>query len=329
MMRLLVVLLCCSACASAPTRKPDITRGVVPVSTSAMWRDPGEMASLNLLYGAGGREHAPDPNGTFAFIKEDLQATSPKFDVRDAQGVEWKVKLGEEPQSETAATRFLWAAGYFVDEDYYLAEFKVSGAPTLHRGANFISKDGTVRQARLERKSHDVKKLSSWDWFNNPLIGTQAFDGLRTMMSFLNNWDLKAENNSIYAVGEAHRYLVSDVGATFGRTGSFRSGTQSSARDYAGSVFIRKTTPEFVDFEMRTRPFFLLAAALPPYIERSRMEGIARRIPRSHAQWVGHRLSLLSAEQIRDGFRAAGYEPSEIEAFTQAVRKRIAALEAL
>ena len=47
-----------------------------------------------------------------------MQETSPKFDVEDDQHVQWRVKLGEEPQSETAATRLLWAAGYFVDEDY-------------------------------------------------------------------------------------------------------------------------------------------------------------------------------------------------------------------
>jgi hypothetical protein len=74
-----------------------------------IWRDPGDVASLNLLYGAGGKEHAPDPNGKYRFVKEDSKGTSPKFDVTDDQGVHWKVKLGQEPQSETAATRLLWA----------------------------------------------------------------------------------------------------------------------------------------------------------------------------------------------------------------------------
>ena len=50
-----------------------------------------------------------------------MNGTSPKLKVKDAQGVEWKVKMGAEPQAETAATRFLWAAGYFVDEDYFQA----------------------------------------------------------------------------------------------------------------------------------------------------------------------------------------------------------------
>ncbi len=69
--------------------------------------------------GWAGRRTRRTPTGTFTFDKEDLAQTSPKVWVTDGQGVAWKVKLGAEPQAETAATRFLWAAGYFVDEDYY------------------------------------------------------------------------------------------------------------------------------------------------------------------------------------------------------------------
>ena len=99
-------------------------------------------------------------------------ATSPKFEVIDGQGVEWKVKLGPESQPETAATRFLWAAGYFVDEDYYVAELTVKGLPTLQRGQEFVSPGGIVHGARLERKRTTVKKLGDWDWFDNPFRRT-------------------------------------------------------------------------------------------------------------------------------------------------------------
>ena len=44
---------------------------------------------------------------------------------------------------------------------------------------------------------------------------------------------------------------------------------------------------------------------------------------------LGHRLAMLSEEQIRDGFRAAGYTPEEIEVYTLAMRKRIEELGAL
>src|ERR1700693_4547059 len=86
----------------------------------SIWQDRGDVASLNLLYGAGGGGHAPDGHGKFTFVAEDMEGTSPKFDVEDEQGVRWRVKLGQEPQSETVATRLLWAAGSFVDEDYFL-----------------------------------------------------------------------------------------------------------------------------------------------------------------------------------------------------------------
>ena len=202
------------------------------------------MASLNLVYGSGGRALAPDPAGTFTFVKEDLGGTSPKFDVTDGQGVEWKAKLGPEVQSETAATRFLWAAGYFVDDDYYLAAITVQGLPVLRRGQKFISAGGIVHAVRLERKRTAVKKLGEWDWFDNPFVGQREFNGLRVMMSLLNNWDLKPVNNSIYAVDGERRYVVSDVGATFGNTGNALTRSKGVPSDYERSKFVAQVTPE-------------------------------------------------------------------------------------
>lgn len=315
--------------ASVTVQKKDKDKDNAADLPKVIWRDPGDMASLNLLYGAGGKEDAPNPNGPFSFVKEDLQETSPKFDVKDDRGVEWRVKLGQEPQSETAATRFLWAVGYFVDEDYYLPELKVTGLPNLQRGENFVSADGTVNRARLERRSKDVTKRGPWDWFDNPFLDTQEFNGLRVMMSLLNNWDLSTLNNSIYDVGAERRYVVSDVGATFGNTGNSFTRSKSRPKDYADSTFIEHTTPDFIDFVLHSRPFFLSAVNVPNYRDRTRMEQVAKHIPRADAKWLGHRLSMLSEEQIRDGFRAAGYAYEEIEMYTQAMRKRIAALGAL
>jgi hypothetical protein len=276
-----------------------------------IWRDPGDVASLNLLYGAGGQEHAPDPNGKFSFVKEDLQGTSPKFDVKDEQGVQWKVKLGQEPESETSATRLLWAAGYFVDEDYYLAELKVTGIPKLKRGNNFVT-DDTVHKARLKRKLPDVKKLGNWGWFDNPFVNKQELNGLRVMMSFLNNWDLKDLNNSIYEVNGERRYLISDAGTAFGNTGGMASRSKSNPKDYAKSKFVEKAEPDFVDF-----------------VQNGKMKEVTRHIPRADVKWLALRLSQLSEEQIRDCFRAGGYTPEDVTVLTQAVQKRIAELGTL
>jgi hypothetical protein len=322
---LMLVMLSASLTAQKNTSKAKENTGSLP---GIIWRDPGDVASLNLLYGVGGKEHAPNPNGKYTFVKEDTEGTSPKFDIEDAQGTRWKVKLGLEPQSETAATRLLWAAGYFVDEDYYLADLKVTSMPKLHRGGKFVAADGTVHGARLERKPKGVEKLGTWSWFHNPSLDTREFNGLRVMMSFLNNWDLKESNNSIYEIGDERRYAVTDLGATFGKTGSSFSRSRSVPKDYVDSKFIRKVTPEYVDFVMHSRPIFLMAM-FPYYHTRARMEKITKHVPRADVKWLAQRLSQLSAEQIRDSFRAGGYTPEEVTVYTQAVQKRIAELNAL
>ena len=295
---------------------------------AVIWRDPGDAASLNLFYGAGGQEHEPDLKGTFTFVKEDMQATSPKFDVRDGRGVHWKVKLGEEPESETAASRFLWAAGYFVDEDYYVAALRVKGLPKLHRGQNFV-KNGVVHNARLERSSKTVKKVGQWDWFNNPFTGQRELNGLRVMMSLLNNWDLAETNNAIDETSGERRYVVADLGATFGNTGNSLTRSKSEPGDYAESTFIEHSSPTSIDFVLHSRPFILSAVNVANYRDRTHMEQVTKHIPRDDARWLGRRLSMLSAAQIRDGFRAGGYRRQDVETYTRAMQKRIAELGAL
>ena len=122
---------------------------------SACGSDRGDVASLNLLYGPGGKEH--QPSGKFTFVKEDKQGTSPKFEVVDEQGVHWKAKLGDETKSETAATRLVWAAGYFTDEDYYLPELRVEKMPKLSRGREFVSA-GRRRPRRPAGAQHQGAK---------------------------------------------------------------------------------------------------------------------------------------------------------------------------
>ena len=296
---------------------------------AVIWRDPGRVSELNLMYGAGGSEHAPDPHGVFTFVEEDKSGTSAKFDVKDANGVEWRVKLGAEPQSETAATRLLWAAGYFVDEDYYLPEIKVEGLEKLHRGENYVSEGGIVRGARLKRKDKQIKKIGNWDWFKNRFLGTKEMNGLRVMMALLNNWDLKEINNAIYVGGGEQRYVVSDVGASFGKTGNSISRSKGDVKGYERSKFIGKETATEVDFEMHSRPFVLTAVNVPNYRTRSKMEEITKHIPRQDAKWIGQLLGQLSEEQIRDCFRSAGYTAEEVDDYTAEVQSRIAELKSL
>ena len=45
--------------------------------TPLMWRDPGNIASRDLFYGAGGRNR--QPRGRFTFVEEDREGFNPKF----------------------------------------------------------------------------------------------------------------------------------------------------------------------------------------------------------------------------------------------------------
>jgi len=297
------------------------------VSPAALWRGR-DIASLNLVYGPGGKAH--QPSGAFTFVKEDKEGTAPKFEVVDQSGVRWKAKLGEETKSETAASRLIWAAGYFTDEDYYLPTLRIRRMAKLSRGHQFVSEGGVVRGVRLERSVKGQKKGANWSWFKNPFVGTKEFDGLRIMMSLINNWDLKEVNNAVYGEkGQGPRYVVSDLGASFGETGNSITRSKSNLDDYAGTQFIQKTTSEHVDFFLSSRPFFPTVVDVPNYLTRTKMQDVAKHIPRTHAKWLGRLLGQLSAGQIRDCFRAAGYSREEVEGFAKVVQERIADLNRL
>jgi len=298
------------------------------VPLSALWRDRSNIESLNLFYGPGRKEHAPV--GKFTFVKEDKQGTSPKFEVLDQQGVHWKVKLGEETKSETAATRLVWAAGYFTDEDYYLPELRVENMGKLKRGQKFVSPDGMVKGVRLERNVAGQKKSGNWSWFKNPFVGTKELNGLRIMMALINNWDLKEINNAIYdEKGKAPRYAISDLGASFGETGNALTRSKSNPEDYSNSQFIQKVTAEHVDFVLSSRPFILTVFDVPNYATRTHMQDIVKGIPLADARWLGKLLGRLSDEQIRDCFRASGYTPEEVEISAAMVKERIKDLNSL
>jgi hypothetical protein len=305
---------------TTPIGAQEVTRPAV------IWYDRGDAAALNLLTGPGGRDR--EPGMDFRFIKESVNGTSPKFEVEDENGVTWKAKLGEEVHGETAAARLLWAAGYLVDEDYYRPQIRVRGMKTLTRGQQFVSADGVATGVRLERDVPSADS-SAWSWYDNPLLGTREFNGLRVMMALINNWDLKAINNEDVATDGGRVYRISDLGSSFGRTGHALRRSKGVATEYAESHFIDRVTPNHVDFVLHSRPFFPTAVHITNYRFRTRMEGIVKDIPLADARWIGGRLSQLSAAQIGDCFRAGGFAPADVLIYTQAVMARIAALRDL
>jgi hypothetical protein len=298
--------------------------------------NPPDIAELDLFHGTGGPQHAPNPNGPYRFVEEVMGGTSPKFDVMDAKGVRWRIKLGSEANSETAASRLVWSMGYFVDENYYLEKFRVDGMRPLRRGQEFVSmvkrEDGTfygvVSKARLERKTDSVQAVGNWRWRDNPFVRSREFNGLRVMMALINNWDIRTPNNSIYILNGKRHYVVSDLGASFGKTSSLK-GTKNNLKDYTESRFISETTPTHVSFVMNTRLIFPAAIIINKYLERAQRRGVVKDIPREDAQWLGGRLARLTERQLSDCFRSAGYSSDQAEAYAKVLRLRIAELNAL
>jgi hypothetical protein len=298
-------------------------------AAAVLWREPVDITSRNLFYGPGGKAHAP--RGPFKFQEEDMAGTSPKFDVIDEDGVKWRVKMGNEARPETVASRLVWAVGYFANEDYFMPVLHVEQMARLRRGRNLVSKDNTVHDVRLKRHGSDQKKIGSWSWSQNPFTGTREWYGLRVLMAVMNNWDLKDINNAVYQTRDEpieDRYIVSDLGATFGPTG-LNGSLKGKPAAYRKSKWIKSISPEYVDFNVPSSPAMNYYIELYELPQRLGLLWIGHHIPRKDARWMGDLLAHLSPEQIRDAFRAGGYSADEVEQLSTVVERRIGELEKL
>ena len=293
---------------------PASSRDTRPV----LWVEPTDIESRDLFYGPGGREGAPDPAGKFKFVRRSTSGTSEKIIVEDDKGRGWTVKFGPEARPETAATRILWAAGYHVDQNYFVARTHIEG-----RGGF------DVWDVRFEARDDGFKEVGLWPWDANPFTGTRELQGLRVLMALLNNWDLKDMNNKIVQPNKESGgdrnlriYYVADLGATLGSTGSFFSklpffseapaGSKGVPDSYAGQVFIDSVSGGRVHFHYEGK-------------NGSVIEGISVE----HARWMGNLLGRLSDKQLSDAFRAGGFTANEVAVYAQAMRRRIDQLKAL
>jgi hypothetical protein len=266
--------------------------------TPVLMRDNPDPESLDLYNGPGGKEMAPDLSNV-TFLEEEKGGWSKKYRVQDGSGKVWIAKLSSESQSETAATRIVWAAGYYTDISYLVPRLEIKGK-------------GLFENVRLEARPKGMKRLDAWQWESNPFVGTKEFQGLKVLMVLLNNWDIKDENNKIIAVnntdtGERElRYIVSDLGATLGKLGGFISRSRNKPEDFINAKFVKGVEGDKVRFNYS-----------------GKNTDIFRDITVEQAQWLGERLSRLSDAQISDAFRAGNYSQDDIGVLTEATRGRI------
>jgi hypothetical protein len=269
-----------------------------------MWREPTDLENRNLLLGAGGEEMKPEIS-RLTFIEQKTGGFSTKYRVKDAKGNEWIAKIGKEAQTDTAANRLLWALGYETEIAYLVPHAKIEGK-------------GEFDNVRLEARPASVKRAGNWMWENNPFMNAPEFRGLKILMVMLNNWDMKDDNNEILAPkgdtsAEAElRYIISDLGATFGKTGGFLSRSRNKPSDYVKAEFIKKVNGGVIDFSYSGK-------------NQKLFEGITV----ADARWLSNLLKRLSDDQIKDAFRAANYSAEEVDLLAGEFRERINALAKL
>ena len=176
---------------------------------------------------------------------------------------------------------------------------------------------GTFRNVRLEARPDDVERLGEWKWQNNPFVGTKELQGLKMMMVFMTNWDVLDLQNEILQKNGEHHYIVSDLGATFGRLGNnnlpiiYRFGRKTgSPKHYIKTRFVKGVEDGEVKlaYKGKNRKLF-------------------RGFTISDARWLLNRLNRLSDAQIRDAFRAANYSPADVETYARAIQNKIQELE--
>jgi hypothetical protein len=286
-----------------------------PRGTPVLWRAHPDVSSLDLFDGPGGEAMRPDLRRV-QFLKQETGGFSTKYRVKDGAGREWVAKIGGEAQSETAATRLVWAAGFQTEINYLAPCVRIEGAPQPREAER--CEGGGFRNVRFEARPDEWDRLDEWKWDDkrNPFYGTKEQQGLIVLNALLNNWDLKSANNKVIYVpggrtGGELRYIISDLGATFGKTGSLPvvwrfTRSRNKPEDFAGG--------RLVD-EVKGRNVFLNYGG--------KNQTLFDDIYVEEARWVGSLLSRLSDQQLADAFRAANYTPDEVQVLASAVRARI------
>jgi len=310
-----VVLLLALAAAGAAAQEDDKKKKPAPEGDPVLWRDPGDIGARNLLEGPA---EAPKPDlSRVTFVKEETGGYSPKFRVRDGAGREWVAKMGKEAQPETASARLVWAVGYVSETNYLVPCVQIEGAPQPKKKVDRCEGKGFAN-VRFEARPEEWKRLENWGWEQNPFAGTKEFRGLIVMQALLNNWDLKDTNNKIIYVPGAGggrgelRYVISDLGATFGKTGNFITHNRNEPKTYVKTRFVERVEGDRVRFDYS-----------------GKNAGLFENITVEQAKWVGDLLAKLSDEQLADAFRAANYSADEVRLLTAAVRAKINELVSL
>lgn len=282
------------------------SEGKIPAGKAVMW-EAVNIPERDLFLGPGGEEMKPDLS-RITFIEEEKNGHNKKFRIKDGAGKIWVAKLGREAQPETAAVRIMWGLGYKTEVNYLVPKLTIPGK-------------GKFENVRLEARPEEIDRLDEWKWKDNPFIGTKEYQGLKLMMVFFNNWDIVDVQNKILQVdspdgGKEYAYIISDLGATFGKLGNnnfpivYRLGrSTNNPSKYLDSSFIDNVKDGKLDLAYKGK-------------NRDLFEDITVE----QAGWLADLLNQLTDRQLEDAFRAGNYSAEDIKTLKMGVKNRIADL---
>jgi hypothetical protein len=283
------------ACAEALPRTR-VSAQEAPAPVEELWIDPGELGRRNLRWGPGSAQDAPSTRVEYTVRARDRSGYSDGYDVVDPDEREWDIKIGKEAQSEVAASRILWALGYHQPATYYVTDWKLDGQ---------WPDEGAPARFRLQS---DHENEGEWDWADNPFADSRPLHGLIAINLLLTNWDLKGSNNRIYRTSAGRRYVVQDLGASFGKSRAFpfAIGTRNEIADFEGTALIKRAKGSKVSFDYDG----LYTDVLEPIVV-------------GDVVWACELMNRLSDAQIDDAFEAAGYSPEIRARYVKKVRAKI------
>jgi hypothetical protein len=284
-----------------------------PTEIGQLWLEPRDLPHRDLFHGPGSAELMPRPSSSFTFVAADNRGYSPGYDVRDARGMEWSVKIGPEAQPEVVASRILWALGYHQPPTYYVSDWILRG----HTG-------GRQPAARFRPKLPNRKVVGEWSWYDNQFLTTRAFKNLLVVNLLLNNWDWKTSNNKVYEIARRNRreparvFVVQDLGASLGKTSyptllawlpmrGLGQGSRNDLEDFESQGFVKRIEGDEVTFDYRGIHHALVDTLTPDDV-RAGCELVAR----------------LSERQWHDAFKAAGYTPEHSRRYVVKIRSKLA-----
>ncbi len=308
-LRTVAILVALVACAQTPQAQP---RSVLEHELAELWQEPTDLLERDLFLGPGGSALAPPASGgTFEFLAFKTTGTNPGYDVKDASGRLWSVKLGVEAQPEVTASRILWAMGFHQPPQYFVHQFTLTGGDT-----------GVKTNARFRTEFDQWESAGDWSWYENVFMNAPQFGGLIVAQLILNNWDLKTVNNRLYqakdpATRPQRLFMVRDVGASLGHSKQFPlftilgtpggQGSKGDIDDFEGQGFIKKVDGDKVTFDYRG-----LNQAL---VDRVRVADVI---------WACERLEQLPDSHWQAAFRAGAFPQPDADRYIRKIKEKVA-----